>query len=221
MMIWIEDNTSQLADISESLFPTLWEHDVCNEIILVGDNYREEIQEANRDDFVDNLYDNITDLFYQFCYEKKGDKKSLDEYYDDKEGIIPRKLRNLPDNSSHDEVVKIVDSLIQNSKTGDIVVVGIDIGLNKNNSETKETLTDKILHKLLNKSEIKVFIYSHYNLDEYPDTRDFKKKYENSASFFNEKRLVTEDSDEQKKFFGFFGVKLPCMEEKEDVNLAK
>jgi hypothetical protein len=199
-IVWIDDDTSQLARISESLFPTLWKDDVRNRMILIGDNYKEDEPAADRKDFIDSLFNDITGLFYQFCYEEKGDK-TLDEYYKDKEGIIPEKPDNLSDNSSCNKVVEIIEGLIQGSKADDTIIVGVDISLNNNSSKTGKYLTDKILVKLLSMSDVKkIFIYSNYNPDEYPDTKAFKEKY-NNITFFREQVLATKDSDAQIEFF--------------------
>jgi hypothetical protein len=204
-MIWIDDRISRLPQFGASLFPILWEHDVCNRMILIGNNYKEDEPDADRDSFIDRLYEDIIDLFYQFCYEKKGVDEKLDDYYKIKKGIRPERPENLPDNSSCDDVVRIFDSLIQNNKSGGTVVVGVDVKLNKDNPRTVETLTDEILGKLSGRPDIKIFIYSFYGTDDYPDINDFREKH-NQFSFFNGKMLVKKDSDEQKMFFRFFGI---------------
>ncbi|MDR2444536.1 MAG: hypothetical protein LBD44_01170 [Spirochaetaceae bacterium] len=212
-MIWIDDTISRLTQISVSLSHILWTHNVCNKMILVGDNYREEEPEADRKGFVDKLQGIITNLFYQFCYEQKGDD-TLDEYYKKKESLIPTKPYDLPDNSSCDDVVRIIDKIIQNNDSKDTVVIGVDIRLNREGTESKETLTDEILKELSNRSNIKIFIYSWYNPDLYPTIKPFIVSHKEFV-FFREQRLLMEDSDEQKEFLKFFGIGV------EDVNLTK
>jgi hypothetical protein len=211
-MVWIDDSISQLARISDSLFYILWKHDVRNEMILVGDNYKEEEPDADRNDFVNLLRDNIADLFYQFCYEQKGNK-SLDKYYDDKDekGIVPGNPENLPDGASYDEVVKIIDDFIKKSK-GDDIVVGIDVRLNIKKSGTEKTLTDKILDELPGKPGIKkIFAYSNYQFEEHQDIEAFKKEHA-GIDVFREQNLEIKGSDEQIKFFGFFNVDIKAQE---------
>jgi hypothetical protein len=202
MMIWIDDATYRLKKLSSSLFPNLWEHDVCNRIILAGNNYKTMQPGAKREDFVDALCDDIADLFYQFCYERKGNTK-LDNYYKTKENIIPIKPKDLLDNPSGDKVVETIYDLAQNSKNGDIVV-GIDIMLNDTESEK---LTDGILKKLSGSSNIKIFIYSFSEPEEYHVVKKFIEEH-NEVPFLRGYNLVIEGSKEYKDFFKYFDIEI-------------
>jgi hypothetical protein len=206
-MIWIDDAAHRLKQLSGSLLPVLWEHDVCSRMILVGNNYKAEQQEANRDLYIDELYADIKNLFYRFCYERKKNK-TLDEYYEKKKNIIPREPKNLPENSSCDDVIKTFDEIVKDNENGDTLVVGIDIMLNKDDPGGGKTLTDEILEKLSGGSNIKIFIYSFYDPNECPpNIKAFMKRHTEFDIFLGQD-LVTKDSKERKNFLEFFGIRI-------------
>jgi hypothetical protein len=203
MMIWIDDQVDRLAQLSESLFPDLWEKDICIKMILVGDNYKTEEPDADRGAYVAKLHNGIINLFYQFCYERKGGE-DLDEFYKRKENIIPDEPKNLSEkDSSCEMVVKTIEGFIKDRTSSDTIVVGVDVMLNAKKPETEKTLTDDILEKLAGISGITVFIYSHYGPDEHEDIKRFRDKYAN-IDFFREQILVRRDSNDQILFLRFF-----------------
>jgi hypothetical protein len=229
-IIWIDDSVSKMKRISSGLFRYLWENDFSNEILFLGDGYKEDGSALSITlETIEELYQDIIDEFRTFCYcYYKGDESglgsssglTLGQVYKKFETLQPERPLDLNQNNNTETVVSKILERAKDSES----YIGLDIRLNRGDIilEDKTQTMELFYHFSKLKRECKqpnivIFLFSKFD-DQSKETnaweKKFREKYQDFPSeekmiVFPRNKLVDTDSDSGKArqdFSDFLGI---------------